>query len=130
MLCVWWDMEGIIHYELLPENQTITKELYCELSWLKQAIDEKRPALPNRKGVLFHNDNARPRMVQTTQEKIRQFEWEIMAHPPYSPDLVPSDYHPFRSLQSHLNGKFFNSEYNVRKELDLFFRLKQKSFYR
>jgi histone-lysine N-methyltransferase SETMAR len=29
---------------------------------------------------------------------IQEFDWEILSHPPYSPDLAPSDYHLFRSL--------------------------------
>jgi histone-lysine N-methyltransferase SETMAR len=28
MLCVWWDVEGLIHSELLPRNRTITAEVY------------------------------------------------------------------------------------------------------
>lgn len=27
MLCVWWDWEGIIHYELLERNQMVNTEL-------------------------------------------------------------------------------------------------------
>ncbi|KAJ0172464.1 hypothetical protein K1T71_011603 [Dendrolimus kikuchii] len=39
MLCVWWDWEGIIHYELLPPGRTIDSELYCvQLKRLKQKV--------------------------------------------------------------------------------------------
>ncbi|XP_052829105.1 mariner Mos1 transposase isoform X3 [Octopus bimaculoides] len=30
MLCVWWNWEGIIHYELLERNQTVNAELYAQ----------------------------------------------------------------------------------------------------
>jgi len=30
LLCVWWDWKGIVHYELLPSDQTIDSQLYCE----------------------------------------------------------------------------------------------------
>jgi hypothetical protein len=30
MLCIWWDMEGIVHYELLKRNLTVTAERYCQ----------------------------------------------------------------------------------------------------
>jgi len=60
ILCVW-DWKGIIHYELLSSNQTINSDLYCEqLQRLQQAIERKRPELINRRGVVFHHDNARP----------------------------------------------------------------------
>ena len=61
LLCVWWDWKGIIHYELLPYGQTRNSTIYCEqLNRLRQAIDQKRPELANGKGVVFHQDNARP----------------------------------------------------------------------
>ena len=28
MLCVWWNFKGILHFELLPNNQTITSGVY------------------------------------------------------------------------------------------------------
>ena len=33
MLCVWWGMEGIFHWELLDRNQTINVES-CLSCWL------------------------------------------------------------------------------------------------
>ena len=41
LLCVGWDMRGIIHYELLQDNQTITAEYYCQqLKNLAQLLKE------------------------------------------------------------------------------------------
>ena len=36
-------------------------------------------------------------------------DFTIFFFPVYSPDLAPSDYHLFRLLQNHLNGKTFDS---------------------
>ena len=41
----------------------------------------------------FHQDNARPHAAKKTLELIEYFRWEVVPHPPYSPYLVPSDYH-------------------------------------
>ena len=72
MLCMWWDWKGIVHYELLSSNQTINSELYCEqLQRLQQAIKRKRPELINRRGVVFHHDNARPHTSLMTRQKLR-----------------------------------------------------------
>ncbi|XP_025163175.1 histone-lysine N-methyltransferase SETMAR-like, partial [Harpegnathos saltator] len=77
LLCVWLDWEGIIHYELLPSGQSLNSDLRCQqLTRLKQAIDEKRPELANRKGVVFHQDNARPHTSLTTRQKLRELGWE------------------------------------------------------
>ncbi|GFY34318.1 mariner Mos1 transposase [Trichonephila clavipes] len=44
LLCIWWDWEGIIYYELLPLGQTLNSDLYCQqLDCLKLATDQKRP---------------------------------------------------------------------------------------
>ena len=59
MLCVWWDWKGVVHYEVLSHDLTINSELYCsQLDRLQEAIKEKRPELINRKGIVFHHDNA------------------------------------------------------------------------
>ena len=76
------------------------------------------------KGVIFHQDNARPHTSLVTRKKLLELGWEVMPHPPYSPDLAPSDYHLFRSLQNHLNGKTFDSNDAVKNELIQFFASK------
>ncbi|XP_023230347.1 histone-lysine N-methyltransferase SETMAR-like [Centruroides sculpturatus] len=130
MLCIWWDWRGIIYYELLPENQTINSEKYCsQLSELKRAIDQKRPELANRKGIVFHQDNARPHVSLATRQKLLQLDWDVLVHPPYSPDLAPSDYHLFRSLQNSLDGKNFTSLEDLKNHLDQFFSQKSQKFY-
>jgi histone-lysine N-methyltransferase SETMAR len=59
MLCIWWDMKGVIHYELLERNLTVTAERYCQqLCRLEEAIPQKRPG--RRHGVILQHDNARP----------------------------------------------------------------------
>ena len=61
MLSVWWDFKGIVYFELLPRNQTINSNVYCrQLMKLDKEVKEKRPELAARKGVKFHQDNARP----------------------------------------------------------------------
>jgi histone-lysine N-methyltransferase SETMAR len=45
-----------------------------------------------------------------TKAAIQEVDWEILPHPPYSPDLTPSDYHLFRSLSNNLCGVSFNND--------------------
>ncbi|XP_012060519.1 PREDICTED: histone-lysine N-methyltransferase SETMAR-like [Atta cephalotes] len=61
MLSMWWDWKESVFYELLPKNKTINSDVYCEqLQKLSDAIAQKHSELINRKGVVFHHDNARP----------------------------------------------------------------------
>ena len=110
MLCIWWDWKGVLYYELLPENQMINSNKYCcQLDHLKAALNKKHPESVNRKRIIFHQDTARPHVSLMTRQKLLELGWEVVIHPPYSPDIAPSDFHLFRSLQNSLNGKNFNS---------------------
>lgn len=130
MLSVWWNWKGVVHFELLGRNETINSDVYCrQLSNLAEKIKEKEPALANRKGIVFHHDNARPHTSLVTRQKLTELNWEVLPHPPYSPDLAPSDYHLFRSLQNSLNGKNFDSDEAVENHLSRFFAGKDQKFF-
>ena len=71
MLNVWWDFKGIVYFELLPRNQTINPNVYCrQLMKVDKEIKEKRPELGTRKGLIFHQDNARPHTSLVTRKKL------------------------------------------------------------
>ena len=53
----------------------------------------------SRRNVMLPHDNAKPHSVRIMQEKLLDLSWIVLSHPPYSPDLVPSDFHLFHSLQ-------------------------------
>lgn len=42
--------------------------IYKQLGHLKLTIDQKRPELPNRRGVVFHQDNARPHRSMVSRQ--------------------------------------------------------------
>ena len=108
MFCIWWDWKEVLYYELLPENQTINSNKYCsQLDQLKATLDKKGPELVNKKLIIFHQDNARLPVSLMTRQKLLQPCWEVLIHLLYSPDIAPSDFHLFRSLQNFLNGKKF-----------------------
>jgi len=47
----------------------------------------------------------------------------------YLPDITPSDFHLFRSLQNSLIGKNFTSLEDCKKHLEKFFAYKTKKFW-
>jgi histone-lysine N-methyltransferase SETMAR len=53
LLCVWWNYEGLIYYELVPDGRTINAEIYSQqLEKMHTVLLVKCPALQNRKRVL------------------------------------------------------------------------------
>lgn len=131
MLCVWWDQKGVVYYELLPSGQTIKGPLYrTQLIRLKRALKEKRPESETRhESVIFHHDNARPHVEKSVKNYLENSGWEVLPHPPYSPDLAPSDYYLFRSMQNALTRIRFTSVEGIRNWLDSFFASKDEKFF-
>jgi hypothetical protein len=59
-----------------------------------------------------------------TKAAIQELDWEILPHPPYSPDLAPSGYHLFRSVSNNLRGVSFNNDGELQNWLDDFLAAK------
>jgi hypothetical protein len=52
---------------------------------------------------------------------------ETLNHPPYSPDLIPSDYHVLGTLKGAMRGQRFHSD-EVKKEVHFWLRQQAKTF--
>ena len=131
MLCVWWDLKGIIYYEILKHKQTVNADLYSlQLLRLSQALAIKRPyqGKGKRKVILLH-DNARPHVAKTTKATIEELGWEVLPHPAYSPDLAPTDYHLFRSMAHFFKEKNYSDLESLEKDVSQFFNFKPREFY-
>jgi hypothetical protein len=56
--------------------------------------------------------------------------WTVLPHPPYSPDLAPSDFHLFGSLTDALRGTHFEDDNSVIEAVRKLLRRWDKSWYR
>ncbi|KAM8702325.1 hypothetical protein ACLKA7_004989 [Drosophila subpalustris] len=105
MASVFWDAHGIIFIDYLQKGQTINSDYYMALlERLKDEIAKKRPHMAKKK-VLFHQDNAPCHKSMKTMAKLNELGFELLPHPPYSPDLAPSDYWLFADLKKMLRVK-------------------------
>jgi hypothetical protein len=73
------------------------------------------------RGVCLPNYNARPYSAHVTTALLKKFKWDILDHPPYSPDLAPSDFHLFFQPKKHLAGKRFE-DYDELQEVTTWFK--------
>jgi len=90
-------------------GQTINVEYYSSL--LVQLKEKRRGKVT--KGVLFSHDNAPAHRALATQQKLVYLGFQCLDHPPYSPDLAPSDYHLLPGLKKQLKGRHFSSDAEV-----------------
>ena len=73
MLCVWWDQQGVVYYELLKPGETVDAHRYHQqLIKLRRALREKRPDYEERhEKLIFLHDNAHvkngPKLLENTQ---------------------------------------------------------------
>ena len=115
MLCVWWDQQGVVYYELLKPGETVNAYRYHQqLIKLNSALREKRPEYQQRHDkVIFLHDNAPSHTSKLVQDYLKTLNWEVIPHPAYSPDLAPTDYHLFSSMGHALAEQHFDSYESV-----------------
>ena len=120
---MFWNAQGILFIDYFEKVRAINSEYYIALLMcLKEEIAKKCPQM--NKKVLFHQDYAPCHKSITTMVKLHEL------HPPYSPDLAPSNYWLFADLKRMLQGKRFSSNEEVISEIEVYFEAKDKSFHK
>lgn len=129
MATVFWDAEGILMIDYLQRGHTITGSYYAGLiPKLRESIDRKRPGKLAHK-ILFHQDNAPVHKSCIVMAAIQNAGFEILEHPPYSPDLAPSDYHLFPKLKENLRGKKYGDDNEVMTAVNGWFEEQPENFF-
>jgi histone-lysine N-methyltransferase SETMAR len=106
--------------EFLPQGSTINAGVYCDtFKKLHRAIQNKRRGMLSW-GVMMLHDNDRPHTLAATQDLIGTFGREQFNHPPYSPDLAPSDFHMLLHLKTFLGGRRFH-DVEVKEAVNMWF---------
>jgi hypothetical protein len=59
-------------------------------------------------------------MAARTRTWLEQSNWELFDHPPYSPDLAPSDYHlrVFMHMKNWLRSQRFNNNEELKADVE------------
>lgn len=127
MLTIFWDMKGPILTSF--QSDSVNSSTYCDvLDQLRTKIRFKRRGMLS-KGVILQHDNATPHTARITKEKITSFNWETLRHPPYSPDLAPSDYHLFGPMKDALRGRHFPTAEDAEECVQKWLRTTPETFY-
>jgi len=62
--------------------------------------------------------------------KLRDLHYELLEHPPYSPDLAPSDFCLFPKLKLSLAGQHYSSNQEAIAAVEGYFAYLTKNHYR
>lgn len=102
LLIVFFDFNGMVHSEFLPESCTLkNKSILLLMRRVRGAIRRKTPDLwQNHSRPLHHNNGP-------SHTSLLVYDWSnttlIMTRPPYSPGLDPRDFLLFPKLKK---GRF------------------------
>ena len=116
MLTVFWDSQSPVLEHYQERGSTINSARYSEM-----LTDRPKPAIRSKsrgllsKGAMLLHDNARPHTAVHTAETLRKLKFEVMARPPYSPDLALSNYHLFGPLKEATRGRRFTSDQEMKE---------------
>ncbi|KAL0822131.1 hypothetical protein ABMA28_004265 [Loxostege sticticalis] len=129
MASVFWDSDGILFIDYVPKGQTITGPYYASLIPKVREVIKKTRRGKLSSGVLFLHDNAPAHRSEVALQAIHSAGFEMLDHPPYSPDLAPSDFHLFPKLKEHIRGTKFADDDAVMAAVNEFFESQEKDFF-
>jgi histone-lysine N-methyltransferase SETMAR len=88
MIILAYDSQGVLVCHPVREGRTVNAQYYKSFLQyrLRRAVREKRPELLDN-AIILH-DNATSHTADTVRRCLQRWGWEVLQHPPYSPDLV------------------------------------------
>ena len=105
MVCVFFRTNGVESISYFKKGETITHRNYIDncLKPLVNSLKKSRPSCGTL-NLKFHHDNARPHVHQMVITFLQEQNLKQMKHPPYSPDLAPSDFWLFDYIKQRLDS--------------------------
>jgi hypothetical protein len=109
MLICFFDIQGIVHKEFVPQGQAVNKHCYREiLEWPRKRFHRVRPQIEDT--WMLHHDNAPCHTAISVNEFLAKRGISVVLQPPYSPDLSRCEFFLFPKLKFHLKGRHFGAE--------------------
>lgn len=126
MLSVFWDVRGIVSIDFADSNTTLNSEYYSNL--VKETRSRRRK--PRNSNLWILHDNAPIHSAARVEETLEKCSFKKVTHPPYSPDLAPSDFYLFQHLKRHLRGTHFTNPEAVKEAVETFLKSKPDGWFR
>ncbi|UYV74133.1 hypothetical protein LAZ67_11002212 [Cordylochernes scorpioides] len=111
-------------------DQLFSRIVTGDESWVHHSTPEtKRQSMVWKKPEESPPKKAKVTISAGKVMAMENFKWEIFTHPPYSPELAPSDFHLFPALKWHLGGKHFANDDEVQAEENHWLRRQDTAWY-
>jgi histone-lysine N-methyltransferase SETMAR len=90
LVTIFWSVDGFDLVEIMPPSGTFNSEYFCA-----EILTPLFASVPRSLNFprLIHFDNARPHVSKRTSEFIKSKRFTKLPHPPFSPDLAPTDFY-------------------------------------
>jgi transposase len=98
-------------------SQTSVKNTVCDIAGYVVPVLQNGALKWKKKLTGVRHDNERPNASGAVSEILETYGWQVLPHPPYSPDISPSDFDLFPKLKKPLRGKRFRSIEEVSNEV-------------
>lgn len=105
MIVVFWNIHGAVAVAAVPKGKSATGEYFCD-EVLQEICNSQAFSDAQEAGKNFwvHMDNAPIHNAVTVKDEMEDLGLARAPHPPYSPDLAPSDFYLFGALKSRIKG--------------------------
>ena len=121
LLLVFFDIQGIVHQEFIPQNQPLNQAYYKEvLIRLREKVRGKRGQVFRSRSWFLHLDNGLVHNSLAIQEFLAEKKIPVLPHPFYSPDLSPCDFFLFPRVKQFLKGKTFDDVGSMKRSTSAF----------
>jgi histone-lysine N-methyltransferase SETMAR len=107
MLTFVWNPHGFHLIKVLEKGRKFNACYY--IAEILEPLSQWRSieATGNKRKLLVRADNARPHIAKLSTQYFNENRMKSALHPPYSPDLAPSDFYLFRYVTKCLAGLSF-----------------------
>ena len=118
MPIVFFDIQGIVHFEFLPQGQTVSQTIYKEfLHHLIRSVHDKRQSFWEANAWTLHYDNAPARTILSIRQFFTEKNIATFEHPDIP--LIWPHVTFFSSLYSNCSEETYFSDINSIKMTEL-----------